>query len=198
MLPGGPPAAQSALLDGAPGGPGSSASASGSSAVQRIPFDAKLRALARVFEAASEASKVDFPLCAECAAEVHRELEAQLAELQQVGAAGRAGRRRTGPAEVERHRGRCSTGAPGPASLPLQACQQRSLSPSLLQEVAAYEAALARLEAEGLCPLEERTFQARLAEAEAEAQHERWAGERRGTAGLGGDLSAGGLAVRAE
>lgn len=41
------------------------------------------------------------------------------------------------------------------------------------QEVAAYEATLARLEAEGLRPLEERTFQARLAEAEAEAQRER-------------------------
>lgn len=90
VLPGGPAAAQSALLDGAPGGSGGGSSASGSSVVQRIPFDAKLRALARVFEAASEATKVDFPLCAECAAEVHRELEAQLAELQQVGGGGRA------------------------------------------------------------------------------------------------------------
>ncbi|KAL4458034.1 hypothetical protein ABPG75_012899 [Micractinium tetrahymenae] len=123
VLPGGPGAAQSALLEGGPGGSGGSSGGSGSSAVQRIPFDAKLRALARVFEAASEATKVDFPLCAECAAEVHRELEAQLAELQ--------------------------------------------------QEVAAYEAALSRLEAEGPRPLEERAFQARLAEAEAEAQRER-------------------------
>ena len=34
--------------------------------------------------AASEATKLDLPLCAECAGEVHRELEAQLAELQQA------------------------------------------------------------------------------------------------------------------
>lgn len=68
-------AAQSVLLDGGGGG------------VQRIPFDARLRALARVYEAASGEGRVDHPLCAECAGEVHRELEAQLAELQQVSTA---------------------------------------------------------------------------------------------------------------
>ncbi|PRW18412.1 beclin 1 [Chlorella sorokiniana] len=111
--------AQSALLDGSasllvgatPGG------------VQRIPFDAKLRALARVYEVASEEGKVELPLCAECAAEVHKELEGQLAELQ--------------------------------------------------QEVAAYEAALARLEAEGLQPLDDRTFQQQLGAAQAEVAGER-------------------------
>lgn len=36
-------------------------------------------------EVASEEGKVELPLCAECAAEVHKELEGQLAELQQVG-----------------------------------------------------------------------------------------------------------------
>jgi hypothetical protein len=77
---GGASGAQSVLLEGGPGG--SSGSGSG---VQRIPFDQKLRALGRVFEVASEEAGVDFPLCPECAAEVHRELETQLAELQQVG-----------------------------------------------------------------------------------------------------------------
>lgn len=77
MLQGGggraPAGAQSALLDGGPAG------------VQRIPFDHKLRGLARVFELASQEAGVDVPLCAECAGEVHKELEAQLGELQQVG-----------------------------------------------------------------------------------------------------------------
>lgn len=42
-----------------------------------------------------------------------------------------------------------------------------------LQEVAAYEAALARLEAEGLRPLDERTFQQQLGAAQAEVAGER-------------------------
>lgn len=41
------------------------------------------------------------------------------------------------------------------------------------QEVAAYEAALARLEAEGLRPLDERTFQQQLGAAQAEVAGER-------------------------
>lgn len=163
VLPGGPAAAQSALFDGAPGASGGgSSTASGSSVVQRVPFDAKLRALARVFEAASGATRVDFPLCADCASEVHRELEAQLAELQQVRCPDRLDSTQGGARLVLSEE--AGAGARAPKAHP---------RPPRAQEVAAYEAALARLEAEGVRPLEEQAFQARLAEAEAEAQHER-------------------------
>ncbi|KAI3435500.1 hypothetical protein D9Q98_001566 [Chlorella vulgaris] len=110
------PGTQSMLLDSGGGG-------AGSSGMQRIPFDQKLRALARVFEAASEEVGVELPLCSECAGEVHRELEAQLGELQ--------------------------------------------------QEVAAYEAALVRLQAEGVQPMREPAFQEAAAQAQGQVQAER-------------------------
>jgi hypothetical protein len=44
----------------------------------------------------------------------------------------------------------------------------------LLQEVAAYESAITRLQAEGAVPMEERQFQEELARAQDEAQRERW------------------------
>lgn len=227
--------AQSALLDGsasllvgaAPGG------------VQRVPFDAKLRALARVYgelcmpgrrslscgaeggaqprrptihgdhqppaqhptlslstlaaEVASEEGKVELPLCAECAAEVHKELEGQLAELQQVrrgqGCGAHCAARRTsvlpvaGRAACGRHVGAwCQAGccdqraACGPVAPLFAACLSACPSAPPLccrQEVAAYEAALTRLEGEGLKPLDERTFQQQLAAAQAEVAGER-------------------------
>lgn len=111
----------------APGPSGdASTSALGASAVgsvaARVPFDARLRALARVFDLASGATKVDFPICADCAAEVHRELEAAIAEAQ--------------------------------------------------EDAAAYEAALAELEAEGAAPREERAFQRELRRLHEEAEAE--------------------------
>lgn len=49
---------------------------------QRIPLDAALTAVSRVFEAATDATAIDQPLCTECAAEVHKELETELSDLQ--------------------------------------------------------------------------------------------------------------------
>ncbi len=89
----------------------------------RVPLDQTLRAVTRVFEVATEQSQVDHPLCTDCAAEVHKELEAQLSDLQ--------------------------------------------------QEVASYEAALQRLEAEDLRPMDNAQFQQALKQAQGEAQHER-------------------------
>jgi hypothetical protein len=43
-----------------------------------------------------------------------------------------------------------------------------------VQEVAAYESAITRLEAEGAVPMEERQFQEELARAQDGAQRERW------------------------
>ncbi|RMZ55146.1 hypothetical protein APUTEX25_005424, partial [Auxenochlorella protothecoides] len=48
----------------------------------RVPFHATLRALTNVLEAASAATGVDHPVCTDCAADVHRELDAQTADLQ--------------------------------------------------------------------------------------------------------------------
>eukprot|EP00887_Chlorella_sp_A99_P001491 scaffold8.g1491.t1 len=65
-----------------PGGGRGGGDASRAAAVPRVPFDQRLRALSLVFEVASGETKVDFPLCADCAAEVHKEMEGQLAEAQ--------------------------------------------------------------------------------------------------------------------
>ena len=63
-------------------------------APQRVPFDARLQALARVWEAAADETFVDHPICPDCAAEVQRELELRLAELQQEAAAYEAAAQR--------------------------------------------------------------------------------------------------------
>ena len=62
--------------------------------VLRVPFDQKFRALAKVFELAGGETKVDFPICNDCAAEVHKEMDAQLAELQAECAAYQEARQR--------------------------------------------------------------------------------------------------------
>lgn len=163
-------AAQSALLEGA--------------SIHRVPLDQKLRALARVYEVAAAESGVDLPLCADCAAEVHKDLEAQLAEVQQVWGEGRAGRARAGPVvqPVVQHGKHGEAAGRTPAALhsppPLTRRNQAQPSPpnqtqNHPQEVSAYEAALQQLQAEGLQPLGERQFQQQLAAAEGEAQRER-------------------------
>ena len=63
-------------------------------APQRVPFDARRQALARVWEAAADETFVDHPICPDCAAEVQRELELRLAELQQEAAAYEAAAQR--------------------------------------------------------------------------------------------------------
>lgn len=51
-------------------------------ASSRVPFYATLCALTNVLEVASQVTAVDHPVCADCAADVHRELDAQTADLQ--------------------------------------------------------------------------------------------------------------------
>jgi hypothetical protein len=81
------------VLQGGGGGPGRGGTPAGvqsvlveggSGSIQRFPIDQRMRALARVFKVASEEVGVSLPLCADCAGDVHKELEAQLGELQQV------------------------------------------------------------------------------------------------------------------
>ncbi len=130
-------------------------------------------------EVASEEGKVELPLCAECAAEVHKELEGQLAELQQVW--------RPYPAtsysrtvwrsiiatwaNMPEVLGKPSALHGSPSCHPRSSCSSLPMVPA--QEVAAYEAALERLEAEGLHPLDDRTFQQQLGAAQAEVAGER-------------------------
>lgn len=48
----------------------------------RVAFHATLRALTNVLEVASGATGVDHPVCTDCTADVHRELDAQTSDLQ--------------------------------------------------------------------------------------------------------------------
>ena len=99
VLHGGPtPRGGGAVAGAGPAG-GAQSTLLSEGGVQRVPFDQKLRALARVYEVASEEGRVELPLCAECAAEAHRELEAQLAEVQQEVAAYEAALAALGAAE---------------------------------------------------------------------------------------------------
>jgi hypothetical protein len=57
----------------------------------RTMFGQRLEAEERLFEVATEATQVDHPLCSDCATEVHKEMEAQVQELQQDVAAYQVG-----------------------------------------------------------------------------------------------------------
>jgi hypothetical protein len=162
--------ARSALLEGAPG------------SVQRGAFDQHMRAAARVFELASGEVGLELPLCIECAGEVHRELEAQLAELQQVGTRDNHAQgvgcqlwRKAALADSLADSGfsvgwvgrlRAARGlAPSPSAA----------APPLPQEVSAYEAALQRLEAGGSRPLDQPALQREVDAAQGELARERCA-----------------------
>lgn len=60
----------------------------------RMPVDQTLRALSRVYEVATEQSQIGHPLCTDCAGEVHKELEAQLSDMQKEVASYEAGIKR--------------------------------------------------------------------------------------------------------
>lgn len=57
--------------------------AGGGGIPQRLQFYNSTQVLARVLELASEAARVDMPLCPDCAGEVQRELEAQIKDLEE-------------------------------------------------------------------------------------------------------------------
>lgn len=98
------------VLQQAPGSGGAGQGSSAHGGAQRFQLGDRVAACQRVFELASDETQVDQPLCADCAAEVQRELEEQLAEARSEAAAYAALGRRL---EEEAAQG-SGAGGPGP------------------------------------------------------------------------------------
>jgi hypothetical protein len=64
-----------------PGHAGSGGSGGSHSSETAVGLDAKLQALAQIFEIASTATHVDHPVCLDCAAQLKDEIEAQVSTI---------------------------------------------------------------------------------------------------------------------
>ncbi|KAK2076224.1 hypothetical protein QBZ16_001156 [Prototheca wickerhamii] len=135
-VPGGPPSA----------GATSALHASPSAATARVPFYATLRALTNVLDVASQASAVDHPVCAECAADIRRELDAQTADLQAELAAYDAALARLEDARGADEGPAASEAAAAIAAAEAELAARRAELAAAEAEAAAVEAEVAALE----------------------------------------------------